>query len=76
MKVSEIELADIPFAILRQRDIGGFGFSINSLNGQISHILFNEYDYNGGTVYNKGKFKFANSMIEFLENQILLNEFE
>ncbi len=76
MKINAIGDTEIPFAILEAGDIGAFGFSINSQNGEISYISFCEYDYNGGTVHNKGKYKYANNMIEFLENQINLKQFE
>ncbi len=76
MKIREIDENEFPFAFIKSRDIGGFGFSINSINKQINYISFSEYDYNGGTVHNKGKYKYANNMIEFLENQIMLKQFE
>ena len=76
MNVSEIQNTEIPFAIIVAQDFGGYGFSINSINGQINYISFNEYDYNGGTIYNKGIYKYADNMIEFLQNQIMIKQFE
>ena len=75
-KIPEIEDSEIPFAIYETQDKGGFGFSINKNNGSINFISFNEYDYNGGTVHNKGIYKYADNMIEFIENQIMLKQFE
>ena len=73
LKIPDIEDNEIPFAILTNE---GFGFSINKTDLSINYISFNEYDYNGGTVHNKGIYKYSNNMIEFIENQIMLLEFE
>jgi hypothetical protein len=73
LKVKDLE---IPFAIKENQDTGGFGFSINRLNYSINYISFNEYDYNGGTLHNKGIFKYANTLTEFIENQRMIKQFK
>ena len=72
-KIPDIEDNEIPFAILMNE---GFGFSINKIDLSINYISFNEYDYNGGTVHNKGTYKYADSMIDFIGNQTMLLEFK
>lgn len=74
--ISKVKDFEIPFAIKNIQGIGGYGFSINRFDYSINYISFNEYDYNGGTVYNKAIFKYSNNIIEFIENQIMIKQFE
>ena len=74
--ILKVEDNEIPFAIKESQDVGGYGFSINRFDFSINYISFNEYDYNGGTVHNKGVFKYSNNLTEFIENQIMIRQFE
>lgn len=67
---------EIPFAIKVSQDKGGYGFSINRFDSSINYISFNEYDYNGGTVNNKGIFKYSNNLTDFIGNQMMIKQFE
>lgn len=74
--ILKVEDYEIPFAIKESQDIGGYGFSINRFDSSINYLSFNEYDYNGGIVHNKGVFKYSNNLTEFIENQMMIRQFE
>lgn len=74
--IANVEDYEIPFAIKESQDKGGYGFSINRFNSSINYISFNEYDYNGGTLHSKGIFKYSNNLMDFIENQTMIKQFE
>jgi hypothetical protein len=74
--IVNVKDSEIPFAIKETQDKGGYGFSINRFDSSINYISFNEYDYNGGTVQNKGIFKYSNNLTDFIENQTMIKQFE
>ena len=74
--ITNIEDFEIPFAIIESQDQGGFGFSINRIDSSINYISFNEKDYNGGTIHNKGIFKYSNNFTDFIEHQKIIKQFK
>ena len=74
--IANVEDYEIPFAIKESQDKGGYGFSINRYDSSINYISFNENDYNGGTIHNKGIFKYSNNLMDFIENQTMIKQFE